>query len=144
MADATVEITGDEPGEDAAETTAVQAVAETAKSEGAAQESATQAAIAADQVHMDTNQAEQSAQVAAQAMVEAGTAALVAKDSAQQTVASHQALAEQMGQLNQTLSQFLAGQQSTQDVPPATSTVEVAEQEPSKGHWLTRRVGRGK
>jgi hypothetical protein len=139
MADATVEITGDDAGENAAETTQVEAVAQTAKDAGTAQEASTQAQIAASDTGMHASQAVNASEQSAQAALEAQRAAAVTQMTGAEITGAISSLTERIDSL-------AAALQTSTPAPTApeigTPVVEVQESSPAKGHWLTRKVGR--
>lgn len=140
MADTTVEVTDSGESETVAETTAVQAVAETAKSEGAATAAADEARQASYAVESQAEQAEEAAGASLMAASVAAESANRAEQAANQTEYTLQGLGDQIARLTQVLESSLTPQTPVEDTTP--SVVEVSETEPSKGHWLTRRVGR--
>lgn len=139
MADATVEITGDDAGENAAETTQVEAVAQTAKDSGAAQQAAQSVEGSAGEAKYASQDAERSAQVSAQAMVSAQDAAMSAQLTASEVVGAIQSLSERFDSFTAALASSTPAP-SAEELP--TPVVEVQESSPAKGHWLTRKVGR--
>lgn len=140
MADTTVEVTDNEESETVAETTAVQAVAETAKSEGVATAAASDAQTAAFEVEIKTEQAEEAAGASLMAASVAADSANRAEQAANQTEYTLQGLGEKLDRLAGIMEATLTPAPVQEDTTP--SVVEVSETEPSKGHWLTRRVGR--
>lgn len=138
MADTTVVTTdGGEGTESSAETTAVQAVAETAKSSGEAQQSAEQAQEAADGTEANATVAAQGAIVASEAAMAASSAAANAQASENATLDAVRALAEQVGRLHESLTPA-----TVVDTTPETSTLEVEESEPKKVPFLQRKWGK--
>ena len=140
MADTTIEVTDADDGDGVETTTAVQAVAETARSEARAETAANEVLNTKWETEENARAAEGSAAISAEAMLEASQAAARAQELEASTRSTIGNLQQSVDGLTGQLAELLGRFAPQQDTAPVQEVVQ--EVEPKKTPFLQRKWGK--